>query len=59
MKTGEGAGPSTIMDKTKYMRWTLVFMWNSAVQENFVYFSAVFCYFKKKLGLEGRLDTGL
>ena len=29
---------------TKYIRQTLVFMWNSALWENFnFYFSAVFC----------------
>ena len=44
----------------KYVRQTLVLMWNSAVQQNFNFsFSAVTASIKKTFGLGGRLCTSL
>ena len=46
--------------RKKYMRQTLVFMWNSAIRETFnFYFSAVFAIIQTNLSLEWRLGTRL
>ena len=55
-----GTGLQGLQSWTKYMRQTLVFIWNSAIQENFnFYSSAVFCYYQKTFSLGGRLGTRL
>ena len=54
---------SSILQRlTKYLRLTLVFMWNSTKREEFnLYFSRVFCYiiFNRIFILTGRLGTRL
>ena len=51
-------GLSILHSSTGYLRLTLVFVWNGALQEKFIfYFSRVFCY--KIFILAGGLDTRL
>ena len=45
---------------TKYLRQPIVFMWNSALHEKFIfYFSVVFRWYWKNFILGGRLGSGL